>query len=160
MLFVTRFPSETTEDTLREKFKDFGELVRCQRVKNYAFISYKDIKSAESAKLAMSGNSCFETPLVVEIEAIQEIEAIHIITDILDEEVGVQLGVSLGVEVDHSTEEDMNILDMSMNMRELREEGQIKAKVEAKAEAKAEVTNQIQNQSTIKAEVEAGVLLK
>lgn len=61
-LYVKSFPPETTDETLREMFQEFGEIISCVvsvdgdgKSKGFGFVCFKDPDNAEAAVKAMHG---------------------------------------------------------------------------------------------------------
>ena len=69
-LFVVNFPEQTTKrDDLRMLFEPFGELVRIEMKRNYAFVQFQNIEHAIQARDAVNGGKLDQSVLTVEFVA-------------------------------------------------------------------------------------------
>jgi RNA recognition motif-containing protein len=69
-LFVVNFHEDTTRyEDLRMLFEPFGELVRIDMKRNYAFIQFRSIEQATAAKEATNGGKLDQAVLTVEYVA-------------------------------------------------------------------------------------------
>eukprot|EP00934_Nitzschia_sp_Nitz4_P002772 Nitzschia sp. Nitz4//scaffold250_size28497//8023//9538//NITZ4_008124-RA/size28497-augustus-gene-0.0-mRNA-1//1//CDS//3329544213//2762//frame0 len=71
-LFVVNFPEESTkQEDLRMLFEPFGELLRIDMKRNYAFVQFRTIEQATKAKDATNGGKLDDSVLTVEYVARQ-----------------------------------------------------------------------------------------
>jgi RNA recognition motif-containing protein len=71
-LFVVNFQEQTTKrDDLRMVFEPFGELVRIEMKRNYAFVQFQNIESAIRAREEVNGGKLDQSVLTVEFVAQQ-----------------------------------------------------------------------------------------
>jgi arginine/serine-rich splicing factor 4/5/6 len=71
-LFVVNFQEETTKrEDLKMLFEPFGELVRIDMKRNYAFVQFKNVDEATKAKEATNGGQLEQSVLTVEYVARQ-----------------------------------------------------------------------------------------
>ncbi|XP_033113280.1 heterogeneous nuclear ribonucleoprotein R-like isoform X2 [Anneissia japonica] len=59
VVYVRNLTAEATEEKIQEKFKDFGEIERVKKIKDYCFVHFKDRDAAEKAINEMN-NETFE----------------------------------------------------------------------------------------------------
>jgi len=76
-LYVTNFPSELTEDALRNLFKQFGEIesikLESAEVTPYAFVCFKSAESCSQAKVEMNGMTIMGKNLVIAPYELKEV---------------------------------------------------------------------------------------
>lgn len=55
MLYIRNLSSDVTEDSLKEKFTEFGKIDRVKKIKDYGFVHYEERDDAVKALDAMNG---------------------------------------------------------------------------------------------------------
>merc|ERR1719334_75618 len=55
VLYVRNLTSDVTEESLKEKFSEFGKVERAKKIKDYGFIHFEERDDAVKAKEAMNG---------------------------------------------------------------------------------------------------------
>ena len=55
MLYVKNLTSEVTEDTLKEKFGQYGKIERVKKIKDYGFVHFEERDDAVKAMEALNG---------------------------------------------------------------------------------------------------------
>lgn len=55
MLYIRNLSSDVTEDSLKEKFAEFGKIDRVKKIKDYGFVHYEERDDAVKALDAMNG---------------------------------------------------------------------------------------------------------
>ncbi|XP_071955295.1 heterogeneous nuclear ribonucleoprotein Q-like isoform X2 [Antedon mediterranea] len=57
VVYVRNLTAEASEERIQEKFKEFGDIERVKKIKDYCFVHYKDRDSAEKAINEMNNNT-------------------------------------------------------------------------------------------------------
>jgi RNA recognition motif-containing protein len=55
VLYIRNLSSDVTEDSLKEKFTEFGKIDRVKKIKDYGFVHYEERDDAVKALDAMNG---------------------------------------------------------------------------------------------------------
>jgi len=55
VLYIRNLSSDVTEDSLKEKFAEFGKIDRVKKIKDYGFVHYEERDDAVKALDAMNG---------------------------------------------------------------------------------------------------------
>ena len=59
VLYIRNLSSDVTEDSLKEKFSEFGKIERVKKIKDYGFVHYEERDDAVKALDAMNGQVKF-----------------------------------------------------------------------------------------------------
>ena len=65
-IFICHLPKDITRNELEEEFEEFGSIRKIEIKNKFAFIEYKNAKSAKKAIIKMDGNKVFGNRIIVQ----------------------------------------------------------------------------------------------